>query len=440
MPDGVSSAMPAIVATTLPNGLTVLLQESHAAPVATFWVWYRVGSRNEQPGLTGISHWVEHMLFKGTPSHPAGTLTRLIDRLGGRWNAFTWKDYTAYFEVLPVEHLRVAIELEADRMVNTRFEEDVVAAERTVIISEREGQENFPTTYLREEVEALAFKTHPYRQPVIGWKADLRAITRDDLYRHYRAFYRPSNAVVVAVGAFEAARVAAQIAETFGPIPARDAPPPVRAVEPEQEGERRVVVRRPGGATAYLQMAYHTPAAAHPDLPALLVTDGLLSGFKGISPFDGAGGGRSSRLYRALVDSGLAADAGSGIVPSADPALWRIGATVRTGVEIRDVEAAVDAEIRRLQDEPAAADEIARVTRQARAQFVYLRDGVFRRAMALGAFAVVDRPETLFALADAVERVTADDVARVARTYLVDRRRTVGWYLPEDGRQEARSA
>jgi zinc protease len=429
-----------VMTSRLPNGLTVLLQESHAAPVATFWVWYRVGSRNERPGLTGISHWVEHMLFKGTPSRPAGTLTRLIDRLGGRWNAFTWKDYTAYFEVLPAEHLRVAIALEADRMVNTRFEEDVVAGERTVIISEREGQENFPTTYLREEVEALAFKTHPYRQPVIGWKADLRAITRDDLYRHYRAFYRPSNAIAVAVGDFEADRVAAQIAEAFGPIPAGEAPPPVRAVEPEQEGERRVVVRRPGGATAYLQIVYHAPAATHPDLPALLITDGILSGFKGISPFDGAGGGRSSRLYRALVDTGLAADAGSGIVPSADPSLFRIGATVRTGVEVKDVEAAVDAEIRRLQDEPVAADELARVARQARAQFVYLRDGVFRRAMALGAFAAVDRPETLFALAEAVERVSADDVARIARTYLVDRRRTVGWYLPEDGEPVARPA
>lgn len=427
-----------VVTSRLPNGLTVLLQETHAAPVATFWVWYRVGSRHERPGLTGISHWVEHMLFKGTPSHPAGTLTRLINRLGGRWNAFTWKDYTAYFEVLPAEHLRVAIELEADRMVNTRFEADVVAGERTVIISEREGQENFPTTYLREEVDALAFKTHPYRQPVIGWKADLRAITRDDLYRHYRTFYHPSNAIAIAVGDFEAERVAALIAEAFGPIPAGDAPPVVRAVEPEQEGERRVVVRRPGGATAYLQIAYHTPAAAHPDLPALLITDGILSGFKGPSPLDGSGGGRSNRLYRALVDAGLATEAGSGLVPSADPSLLRISATVRAGVEIQAVEAAVDAEIRRLRDEPVADDELARVARQARAQFVYLRDGVFRRAMALGAFAAVDRPETLFALADGVQRVSADDVSRVARTYLTDRRRTVGWYLPEAGQPAVR--
>jgi zinc protease len=429
-----------VLASRLPNGLSVLIEESHAAPVATFWVWYRVGSRNERPGLTGISHWVEHMLFKGTPSHPAGALIRLIDRLGGRWNAFTSKDYTAYFEMLPVEHLNVAVKLEADRMVNTRFEPDVVAAERTVIISEREGQENFPTYYLREEVDALAFKAHPYRQPVIGWKSDLRAITRDDLYRHYRAFYHPSNAIALAVGDFDASRTAALIADAFGSIPAGEPASAIRSEEPEQEGERRVVLRRPGGATAYLQIAYHAPAASHPDLPALMVADGILSGFKGIGPFDGGGGGRSSRLHRALVDGGLATEAGSGIVPSADPSLLRVNATVRSGIEIPAVEAAVNTEIRRLHDEAVSAEELDRVKRQARAQFVYLRDGVFRRAMAVGAFAAVDRPETLHALADGVERITADDVTRVVQTYLVDRRRTVGWYLPEDGGVEARSS
>lgn len=424
--------MQGIHAATLPNGLQVLIQESHAAPVATFWVWYRVGGRNEPPGLTGISHWVEHLLFKGTPAHPAGTLTRLIDRLGGRWNAFTWKDYTAYFEVLPAEHIATAVRLEADRMQNTVFDPDVVASERTVIISEREGAENFPTYYLREEVDALAFKAHPYRQPVIGWKDDLRAITRDDLYRHYRTYYHPSNAVAVAVGDFETERMLALIEEAFGAIPPGDPVPPVRCVEPEQSGERRVILRRPGGATAYLHMAFQAPAASHPDLPALLVLDGLLTGFKGIVPVDGAtGSGRSSRLYRALVDGGLATEAGSGITPSADPTVFRITATVRSGVEPAAVEDAVHAEITRLHDEPPDEAELERVRRQARAQFVYLRDGVFRQAVALGAFAAVDRHEALAALGEGVGLVAADDVTRVVRTYLAEKRRTVGWYLPE---------
>jgi zinc protease len=422
-----------VVAGTLPNGLRVLVQEVRTAPVATCWVWYRVGSRNETPGRTGISHWVEHMLFKGTPTHPGSTLTRLIDRLGGRWNAFTWKDYTAYFEVLPAAHIETAVRLEADRMTNTVFDPDVVAAERTVIIAEREGQENLPAYTLREEVEALAFKVHPYRQPVIGWKSDLLAITRDDLYAHYRTYYHPGNALVVLAGDVDAARAQAMIAEAFGGLPAGPPPPPVRAAEPVQEGERRVVLRRPGGATAYVQLAFHVPAATHPDLPALLVLDGLLSGFKSAVPFDGNAGGRSSRLYRALVARGLATEVSSGLVPSIDPTLLRIGATVRAGVDPAAVEAAIDAELRRLQDTPPDADELARVRRQAQAQFVYLRDGVFRRALALGAYAAVDRPERLTEVAEGVAAITGDDVARVARTYLAPLRRTVGWYLPDVG-------
>jgi zinc protease len=424
---------------TLPNGLRLMVLESHAAPVATFWVWYRVGSRNEPVGCTGISHWVEHLLFKGTPSHQGGTLTRLIDRLGGRWNAFTWKDYTAYYELMPAAHLDVAIRLEADRMQNTIFDPDVIASERTVIISEREGAENYPSYYLREEVDALAFKAHPYRQPVIGWKDDLRVISRDDLYGHYRAYYHPSNAVAIAVGDVGARAVTAQIADAFGPIPAGPAPPAVRSIEPEQSGERRVVLRRPGGATAYLHMAYHVPAASHPDLPALLVLDGVLSGFSGPAPFDGGGGGRSSRLYRALVDGGLAADVGSGLVPSIDPTVFRISATVRSGVDVANVEHVIDAEIARLHERPVDDAELASVKRQARSQFVYLNDGVSRRAVTLGAFATVASLQTLFGLAEAVEGVTALDVTRVAQAYLLQRSRTVGWFLPEQGadRREA---
>ncbi len=418
---------------TLPNGLRVLIWESHAAPVATFWLWYRVGSRNETTGTTGISHWVEHMLFKGTPSRPSGALTRLIDRLGGRWNAFTWKDYTAYFEVLPAEHIEVAVRLEADRMVNTLFEPDVVASERTVIISEREGQENFPSYYLREEIDALAFKAHPYRHPVIGWKSDLRAITRDDLYHHYRTYYQPSNAIAVVAGDVDTSQTAALIADALGSLPGGGPVPEVRTAEPSQHGERRVVLRRPGGGTAYVAMAFHVPAAGHPDIPALMVLDGILSGFKGPVPFDGGSGSRSSRLYRGLVDAGLATEAGSGIASSIDPTLFRLSATVRTGADVAAVEAAMLAEITRLRQEPVATAELRRVKRQAQAQFVYLLDGVSRRAVALGALATVDRPEALFALPEQVERVTADDVARAAEAYLVERTRTVGWYLPQNG-------
>ncbi|MDQ7842122.1 MAG: pitrilysin family protein [Armatimonadota bacterium] len=417
----------------LANGLEVLLLESHAAPVATFWVWYRVGSRNEAPGTSGISHWVEHMLFKGTPAHPKGTLTRFVDRRGGRWNAFTWKDYTAYHEVLPAEHLPVAVELEADRMANTIFDPGEVESERTVIISEREGSENFPSYLLYEEVDSVAYKVHPYRIPVIGWKDDLRTITRDDLYRHYRTYYHPGNALVVAVGAFDSDRILDLIRRSFEPMPPGDPPPPVRSREPEQEGERRVVLRRPGGATAYLQIAYHVPAATHPDLAALLVIDGLLSGFKSIVPFDQAGGGRSSRLYRALVERQLATDVTTSVIPAVDPTLFRIMATVRAGADVRAVEEAVLQELERLARDPVPAAELAKVKKQAKAQFVFARDGVFRTALALGAFAVVDHVEAFPRLLERIAEVDADAVQAAAARYFVERHRTTGWYLPEPG-------
>ncbi len=424
---------------TLDNGLTVLLQESHTVPVATFWVWYRVGSRNETPGYSGISHWVEHMLFKGTPTHPKGTLTRYIDRLGGRWNAFTWKDYTAYHEVLPAGHLDVAIRLEADRMTHTIMDAGEVDSERTVIISEREGSENHPAYLLREEVDAVAHKVHPYRIPVIGWKEDLRVITRDDLFHHYRTFYHPQNAIAVAVGAFDADAALEAIQRAFGDIPAGPAVPSVRVREPQQEGERRVVLRRPGGATAYGHIAYHVPAATHPDLAVLLMIDGLLSGFKSTVPFDQSGGGRSSRLYRALVDTGLASEVSSSVIPSADPTLFRIAATVRAGGDAGAVEAQTLTEVERLAREPAAAGELAKVKKQAKAQFAFSRDGVFRLALGLGAFAVVDAPEAFESLLSRIDRVTVDDVMRVAGTYLIECSRTVGWYRPTPGQMASAS-
>lgn len=417
---------------SLPNGLSVLLLPRNIAPVATFWVWYRVGSRNEVPGLTGISHWVEHMLFKGTPSRPGRELTRYIDRLGGRWNAFTWKDYTAYHEVLPAEHLEVAVRLEADRMRNTIFDPVDVERERTVIISEREGSENSPSYLLREDVEAAAFKTHPYRFPVIGWKDDLRAITRDDLVRHYRTYYAPNNAVAVAVGAFDPAAALDLIRGAFDAIP--PAPPPsLKISEPVQEGERRVVLQRPGGATAYVQIAHHVPGASHPDLAALLLADGVLSGFKNVIPFDAPVGVRSSRLYRALVERGLAADAGSSVIPSIDPTLFWVTATVRSGVDAREVEERAGAELNRLAIEPIDLVELAKVKKQAKAQIVYARDGVFRLAMGLGAGAMVDRADTIDLILRRIEQVAPEDIVRVAAAYFHPKNRTTGIYLPEAG-------
>jgi zinc protease len=421
--------------TQLDNGLRVLLLESHSAPVASFWVWYGVGSRNEVAGTTGISHWVEHMLFKGTPAHPKGVLARAIERLGGRWNAFTSWDVTAYHEVLPTEHLPFVITLEADRMRHTLFAPEEVESERTVIIAEREGSENFPTSYLSEEVTALAYKVHPYRHPVIGWKSDLRRITRDDLHRHYLTYYHPQNALAVAVGAFDAARVLELIRRAFAALEPGPPIPGVTPEEPPQEGERRVVVQRPGGATAYLHLAFRAAATAHPDFPALMVLDGVLSGFAGTRAGNGAA--RSSRLYRALIDRGLATEASSSLYPTRDPGLLRIGATVRTGVSPDTVEQALLDELALLTETPVPPDELARVRQQVRAQFIYARDGVHGLGSAIGFYAMVDQPEAFFTLPERLRRVSADDVQRVAGTVFSAAQRTAGRYLPREGARTA---
>ena len=207
-----------VLKTVLPNGLTVVLKENHNAPVATFWVWYRVGSGRERTGITGISHWVEHMLFKGTEKFPGRTADQVISREGGQWNGFTWLDFTTYFETLPAEKIELGLSLEADRMVNAPFRPRDVSSERTVIISEKQGGENSPRQLLGEEVQAAAFRAHGYGHETIGHLCDLQTMTRDDLYNHYRTYYAPNNAVAVAVGAFKADEMLKQIEKAFGKI------------------------------------------------------------------------------------------------------------------------------------------------------------------------------------------------------------------------------
>jgi len=418
--------------TVLPNGLVVVLREVHTAPVATFWAWYRVGSRNEVPGVTGISHWVEHMLFKGTPTLAKGEFSRLVNRHGGTWNGFTWKDFTAYFETLPAAHIGLGLRIESDRMVHTLFDPTEVESERTVIISEREGAENNPEYALYEEVEAAAYRVHAYRHAVIGYKSDLWAITRDDLVRHYRTYYVPNNAVVVAVGDFDSTALLAQITDAFGPIPAGPTPPSVRSIEPPQEGERRVVVRRPGGAVPIVQMAFHAPPVSHPDFFPLLLVDGVLSGFKGPGVFGGeAIGGRSSRLYRALVEQELAVDSGSAFRPALDPTLFEIGATLRSGVAPERVEEAMLAELRRISEEPVGAEELDKVRKQARAQWVYAADGVSQQAVLLGSMDIVAEGEFLARFRDRLAAVTPEAMQEAAARTFSDRNRTVGWYFPD---------
>jgi len=415
---------------TLPNGMLVLTREVHSAPVATSWIWYRVGSRNEPSGQTGISHWVEHMLFKGTPSIPKGDFDRLIARNGGTFNGFTWVDYTAYYETLPADRIELGLKIEADRMINTIFEPAEVDSERTVIISELDGYANYPETWLDEAVKASAFTAHPYHHPVIGYKSDLLAMTRDELYAYYQTFYMPNNAVLVLVGDFRTDALLKQVEALFAELPRGPALPQLRAVEPEPQGERRVTIRRPGPAE-YLQIAYLAPDCRSPDFAPMAVLDAVLSGAKALS-FMGGGTqtNRSARIYKALVESELAASAWSSFTPSRDPFLLELSATVREDKAAAVVEAALIGEITRIQQDGVDAHELAKVLKQVRAQVAYSGESVTNQAMQLGMWEVLDSYRRVDTLLDELSAVSAEDVRRVAQQYLTERRRVVGHFIP----------
>ena len=424
-----------ILRDTLDNGLTILLKESRHAPVITFWVWYRVGSRNEVPGITGIAHWTEHMLFKGSEAFPKGEIDRQIARNGGMMNGLTWLDFTTFFETLPADRIDLGLRIEADRMVNALFDPEEVERERTVIISERQGAENDPTFLLGEEVVAAAFRIHPYRHETIGDLCDLQRITRDELWRHYQTYYGPNNAIVVAVGDFEATQMRARIEELFGPIPARANPPVVNRPEPPQRGERRVRLEGPGN-TAYLQVAYRAPAAGDPDFFPMVILSTVLTGASGMNLFAPPPPNRSSRLYRALVETELAAAVSGALSPMLDPFLYSISATVRAGRGLEEVEAALDREMDRVVREPISTEELRTAIKQAKAQFAYSSESVTNQGFWLGLSSIVVNTDWFETFVDRLEAITVEDVQRAANTYLVRRNRTVGHYVPQ-GLQEA---
>ncbi len=414
----------------LKNGLTVLLREVHTAPLISWWVWYRVGSRHERPGHTGISHWVEHMMFKGTKSFPGEFADNAIARDGGVRNAMTWIDWTAYFETLPADKIDFALRLEADRMGRALFPPKEVESERTVIISERQGHENSPAFRLTEEVQAAAFRVHSYHHEVIGDMADLHSMTRDDLYGHYRRYYAPNNAIAVAVGDFKTQDMLARIEQLFGkykPLP------PSRLTarpEPEQKGERRVVVTGEG-ETAYVEVAYHAPAVTDPDFYPMVALDSILAGASSLNLFGGTTSNKSSRLYRSLVEKGLAASVSGDLNPTVDPYLYSIFCTVRQGQTPEAVEHALEAEVERIRSEAVSEAELFKALKQAKAMFAYSAESVTHQGFWLGFTEIFDTYKWFENYLDRLAGVTLADVQRVAQKYLVRTNKTTGYYLPE---------
>jgi zinc protease len=418
-----------ITKTQLSNGLSVSLKEIHNAPLVSNWLWYRVGSKDEVTGQTGVSHWTEHMQFKGTSKYPSAVLDRVISREGGYWNAFTFLDWTTYFETMPADKIDLALQLEADRMRNSLFDPEDVESERTVIISERQGSENEPLFKLGEEVQAAAYRVHPYHHSIIGDMADLETIRRDDLYNHYRTHYVPDNAVLAIAGDFKTEDILSRIQELFEPIPSGDQPPRLERAEPPHLGEKSLTVEGPG-ETTFVQVAYQSPAGGDPDFFSFIVLDSLLTGPSSLNMFGGGISNKTSRLYRALVDNELAVSVSGGLPATKDPFMYTIVLTVHPQKSAQDVTAVLEDEIKRIQDAPPPAEELARALKQARALFAYGSESISNQAFWMGYTEMFATYDWFEGYLDKLSAVTPQDVQQMAQTYLRPQNRVLGIYIP----------
>jgi zinc protease len=405
---------------TLGNGLKVILLENHKAPIITFQVWYRVGSRNEEWGKTGLSHMLEHMMFKGTEKTGPEEFSKIIQENGGNDNAFTSRDFTAYFENLSADRAGVAIDLESDRMVNLRLREEDFRTERMVVMEERRMRtEDNPSAFLQEQLEAAAFQLQPYHWPVIGWMEDVEDLTLGDLRSYYKKYYNTVNSFIVVVGDFKKEEVLGMIEKAFGSIPKGVLPEQKRDLDPQQTGERRIYVKREAQLPS-LVIGYHVPNLGRPDSYALEVLATILSG------------GKSSRLYRSLVlDRQLAfsVDVQNSLL-SKDPGLFYLSADLRPGKEVAAAEKALDEEIEKLQKEPVGEKELEKAKNQLEASFIYGQDSFFYQAMLLAEYEISMNWRAIDEYLPSIRKVSRDDIMRVAKQYLKKDNRTVGILVP----------
>jgi zinc protease len=404
----------------LPNGLKVLLMENHKSPVVTIQIWYRVGSRNERLGKTGLSHMLEHMMFKGTKKYGIKQFSQIVQRNGGNDNAFTSHDYTAYFENFAADRIGIALDLESDRMHNLLINDKEFLSEREVVKEERRMRyENDPVRSMEEQMMSVAFSAHPYQWPVIGWMTDINNFTREDLYNHYKTYYVPNNATIIVVGDFNTNNVFVQIEKYFGKIPRGRKTPGIVAVEPKQQGERRVVIKKQAELPAVFA-GYKVPTVRHPDSYALNVLQGILAT------------GRSSRLYRTLVyEKQIALYAGGDYDDvSADPNLFVVYAGVMPRKTIEEVEKALYAEIDKFKTSPVSDEELQKAKNQIESSFIMGQDSVYYQAMLLGQFESVASWKLLDTYVENIRAVTKEDVMRVANAYFSEDNRTVGILIP----------
>src|SRR5882724_12948099 len=404
----------------LDNGLKILLLEDHKSTEVTLQVWYRVGGRNEKDGKSGLAHFLEHMMFKGTPTTKPEEYSRIIAKNGGRSNAFTSSDVTVYFATMSREKIAIELELEADRMANALLGETYFEPEKKVIQEERRLRtEDNPASALGEVAGAVAYMVHPYRRPVIGWMEDIQNLTRQDLVDHYKLYYAPNNAFIVMAGDFSTAEMLPKIKAAFGNIPRGSEPPKVRAEELPQQGERRVTLKKEA-ELPFVLMYYHTPNLKSPDSYALDVLSVVLAG------------GRSSRLYHDLVYQKRLArnvDADYNGV-SIDPSVFSVTAQLMPGKEPVEIERETDNLLEQVKSELISDRELQKAKNQIESAFVFGQDSIFGQAMKIGYYEAVGDWRLMDNYLDGIRKVTREDIQRVAREYLDRDRRTVGVLIP----------
>ena len=404
------------------NGLEVLTCPTPVAPVVGFGVVYRVGSRFEVAGQTGATHILEHLMFKGSESfnRERGTeIARVLHRVGAAFNATTWLDRTNYYEVLPVDQLPLAIEIEADRMRGALIRDSDLESERTVVLNELDSGENDPFELLMKSSFALAFLEHTYHHPTIGWRGDVERISAEVLRGFYDTYYHPDNATVVIVGDIDEQSALSQVESGFGALPsAPGAFPQVAVREGEQRGERRFEIHR-AGEVGGLAMTWHIPEGLHPDLPALSVLTQVM------------GEGVTSRLYQRLVETNRCLGVHAFAMELHDPGVFQIFATLVPGIDHREVETVIRAEVEALRSQPPTSEEVARALAQTRTDLAFHHESPGQIMTGLTEAVAMGDWRRFVRELERVQAVKADDLQQVATTYLTDLNLTVGWFVPD---------
>lgn len=404
------------------NGLQVLLIPETSAPVITFMVTYHVGSRNEVTGTTGSTHLLEHLMFKGSVNYnrdKGNSVDQLLSRTGAQFNATTYLDRTNYYENLGSDQLAMVVGMEADRMRNLLLRESDRRPEMTVVRNEFERGENNPIQSLIKEIFAAAYVAHPYHHNTIGWRSDIEKVTIEKLREFYDTFYWPDNATVTLVGDFQSAEALGLIKQHYGVITRAPRPiPQVYTEEPEQTGPRRVVVKRPG-QLGVVAIAHKSPAATHPDFPALAILGSIL------------GDGKNSRLYRELTDKNLSTGVFTGPFALRDPSLHFTFIPLAPGASHEQVEKIAVDEVEKLKQHGVTATEVQAAIAKALADSAYQRDGSFAIAGKINEFIAAGDWTLYVTLDEALQQVTPADVLRVANKYLNVDQSTTGWFIPQ---------